>query len=93
MNISDKSIQALATSLNMRELRQKIIASNIANADTPGYKAKRLEFEQALARAINLDDKNGMYVTQPRHYDVGGGGFKNLKPEVMNDPNGVIIAA
>ena len=37
--------------LNLRQQRQEVIAANIANADTPGYKAKRVDFEDAMAEA------------------------------------------
>lgn len=55
MNVNDKTLKALAASLNFRQMRQEIISSNIANADTPGYKAKRVDFEKALARALDVD--------------------------------------
>jgi flagellar basal-body rod protein FlgB len=32
--------------------RQRVIADNIANANTPGYTAKRVMFEDALARSV-----------------------------------------
>ncbi|MBF0424515.1 MAG: flagellar basal body rod protein FlgB [Magnetococcales bacterium] len=38
--------------LDLRQRRQEIITSNVANADTPGYKARRLEFESFLAEAM-----------------------------------------
>ena len=47
----DPVIGALNTAMNLRLLNQNVISSNIANADTPGYKAKRVEFEQALRNA------------------------------------------
>ena len=37
--------------LGLRAYRQQIIASNIANADTPGYKAVDIEFQEALRNA------------------------------------------
>ncbi|MFZ8933509.1 MAG: flagellar basal body rod protein FlgB, partial [Bacteriovoracaceae bacterium] len=49
MDIEDKTLKALATSLKFRQMRQELISSNIANAETPGYKAKRIDFEEALA--------------------------------------------
>ena len=55
MNIDDKTTQALAASLKYRQMRQELIASNIANAETPGYKEKKLDFDDALARAIDTD--------------------------------------
>jgi flagellar basal-body rod protein FlgB len=38
--------------LSLRQERLKLLASNIANADTPNYKARDLDFEAALKRAI-----------------------------------------
>ncbi|MCT4642069.1 MAG: flagellar basal body rod protein FlgB [Bacteriovoracaceae bacterium] len=90
MNINDKTLQALASGMKFREMRQEIISSNIANAETPDYKAKRLDFEAALARALDVDGNMGMKVTDEKHYDVGSGGFDNLEPEVVEDPNGVV---
>ena len=71
-------------------MRQEVIASNIANAETPGYKAKRLDFEEALARALDVDGELTMKVNDQKHFNVGGGGFKNLKPDVYEDPNGIV---
>ena len=48
MDVNDKTLQALAAGLKYREMRQEIISSNVANAETPGYKAKRIDFEKAL---------------------------------------------
>jgi flagellar basal-body rod protein FlgB len=90
MNIEDKTLKALATSLNFRQMRQEILSSNVANADTPGYKAKKLDFEEALARAIDIDEQQSLRASDGRHFNVGGGGFGNLKPEIYDDPNGVV---
>ncbi|MBF8273255.1 MAG: flagellar basal-body rod protein FlgB [Magnetococcales bacterium] len=38
--------------LNLRHERQELIAANVANADTPGYKSMRLEFEDEMAKAL-----------------------------------------
>ena len=48
----DPTLGALNTAMNLRLINQNVIASNIANADTPGYKAQRLEFEGALREAL-----------------------------------------
>lgn len=90
MIIDDKTIQALAASLNFRQMRQEIISSNIANADTPGYKAKRVDFESALARALDVDGNMKMNAGNEKHFDVGSGGFDNLEPEIYEDANGVV---
>ena len=40
-----------AQALSLRSERQRLIASNIANADTPGYVAREMNFAQALKEA------------------------------------------
>jgi flagellar basal-body rod protein FlgB len=90
VKIDDTTVKTLLASLNFRQMRQELISSNIANAETPGYKAKRIDFEEALAKAIDLDKLQNMNVTEREHFNVGGGGFTNLQPEVYQDPNGVV---
>lgn len=90
MNIDDNTMKALAASLKYRQMRQELIASNIANAETPGYKAKKIDFEAALARALDADGKMNLKVTDSKHYNVGNGGFDNLKPEVSEKNDGII---
>ena len=90
MDVNDKTLKALTTALNFREMRQELTTSNIANANTPGYKAKKLDFEEALARALDVDGEMRMNVTSDRHHNVGTGGFNNLEPEIYDNPNGVV---
>ena len=90
MNIDDKTTRALAASLKYRQMRQELHASNIANAETPGYKTKKLDFEEALARALDVDDQLAMKSSDSRHFDVGGGSFNNLQPEVYEESNGIV---
>ena len=42
------------TALGLRAYRQQLIASNIANADTPGYKAVDIDFQEALGIARSI---------------------------------------
>jgi flagellar basal-body rod protein FlgB len=90
MRVDDKTLQALSASLKFREMRNEVVTSNIANAETPGYKAKRVDFEEALARAMDVDGQQNLNVTEREHYNVGNGGFSNLQPEIYEDPNGVV---
>ncbi len=48
----DNMFQFHQAALNLRAARQELIASNIANADTPNYKAKDIDFASALQGAI-----------------------------------------
>lgn len=90
MEVNDKTYKALATSLKFREMRQEVMSSNVANAQTPEYKALKLDFEEALARATDVDGQLSMAASDDRHFNVGGGGFNNLEPEVYENPNGIV---
>ena len=41
------------TTMTLRSHRQEVLASNISNADTPGYKARDFDFAQALGTALH----------------------------------------
>lgn len=47
---------ALASALDGLAARQRAIANNIANVNTPGYTAERVSFEDALARSVAQGD-------------------------------------
>lgn len=46
-----------ATALGLRSERQRLIASNIANADTPGYVGRDVDFKKAMAEALGGQPK------------------------------------
>jgi flagellar basal-body rod protein FlgB len=48
----DEMFQFHQVALNLRAARQELIASNIANADTPNYKARDIDFSSALKGAL-----------------------------------------
>ncbi len=60
--------------LPLREQRMKLIASNLSNVDTPGYKAQDLDFDAAMRAAQGERDGSGLEVTDARHFPVGGNG-------------------
>jgi flagellar basal-body rod protein FlgB len=49
----DKEFAFGREALDVRAYRQELLSSNIANADTPGYKARDVNFSSALAGALN----------------------------------------
>ncbi len=55
--------------LPLREQRLNLIASNLANADTPGYKARDMDFQTAL-KAANQGPKANMLRTHVRHLQL-----------------------
>ena len=49
----DSTFQFYQAALSLRSARQELLASNIANADTPNYKAKDIDFASALQGALS----------------------------------------
>ncbi len=47
----DEALEFHQQALRVRSLRQEVLAGNIANADTPGYRARELSFEEAMGNA------------------------------------------
>lgn len=55
-------------SLNQRLTRQKIITGNVANAETPGFRALGYDFEEQLQALSGSDEPFPMKATQPKHF-------------------------
>jgi flagellar basal-body rod protein FlgB len=72
--------------LVLRGKRAELIASNIANADTPGYKAKGMDFKTALAQAAQKQ-KMSISQTNEKHFDVSTALENNVGFRVPNQPD------
>lgn len=68
----DDLTHSLTTVLDLRARQQSLSASNIANADTPGYKARHLDFEAALSDAFD-GGSLGLQRTEAGHIAGVGG--------------------
>jgi len=55
----DQDLNFFRTALNLRTEKQKLLASNIANADTPNYKARDIDFKSALEGALSGKSEEG----------------------------------
>lgn len=64
----DKIINKLAADLDNRVLRSQLIASNVANVDTPGYKGKDLAFREVFQQSMDGID---MKRTHVKHISEG----------------------
>ena len=63
-----------AQALVLRSERQRVLASNIANADTPGYKSRDMDFVRALRDATgNMNAANTLTTTQSGHLTAPAG--------------------
>jgi flagellar basal-body rod protein FlgB len=66
LNRLTDSLNFQAEALRLRSERQSLIASNIANADTPGYVAKDFDFSSALRQATGVGSSGQSALAQPR---------------------------
>ena len=58
-------INILAQTLDAAALRHRVIAQNVANVNTPGYRRKAVEFEADLARAMAAGDASAVASVRP----------------------------
>ena len=71
--------------LSLRSQRQQLLASNIANADTPNYKARDIDFASALQGALNRPSgapAGVMRGTSSAHITGAGIASSTLFPDV-----------
>lgn len=52
MQIFDRTMEILQKGMDLRMINNRVISSNMANVDTPGYKAQKLDFEASIQAAI-----------------------------------------
>jgi flagellar basal-body rod protein FlgB len=64
LSLFSHTIQMLEQGLDYASLREKVIANNIANVDTPNYKARDVQFRTELDRAIRSFEAKR---TNPKH--------------------------
>lgn len=59
------------TALKLRSARQELLAANIANADTPGYKARDVDFSSAFSAALAGKSSQPLTTSNSRHLQSG----------------------
>ena len=62
----DKSATLLEKMLDVSSIKHKVIANNIANVNTPGYKKMEVSFADQLEKALNKDSMNKFDTLQPK---------------------------
>lgn len=79
----DAALRFNTEALNLRAQRQEILASNIANADTPGYQARDIDFASQMQKVMEQGRAQGsglqLAVTSDRHIPA-----ESLQPASMD---------
>ena len=75
----DSSFGVIGKVLDVAMLRNEVIANNVANANTPGYKRKVIDFEQELTSALASDGPAEVKIVEAD--DPAGPNGNNVKFE------------
>jgi len=77
-------IDLLKRSLSAAALRHEVLASNIANVETPGYRRKEVQFEDQLKESLEGRMLSGIR-TDTRHMPIGRQRVTEVSPRVIVD--------
>lgn len=75
----DKMFGFQEKALTLRGYRQQLLASNIANADTPNYKAVDIDFAKTLQAAQSKQSGVELAKTSPMHLDGKNAAMNGIK--------------
>ncbi len=67
----DKALGIHAQALEVRTQRAEILANNLANADTPGFKARDIDFRRILQEQMGAQDGLRLSTTDGQHLPHG----------------------
>jgi len=89
----DNELRFQQDAMSLRAERQQVLANNIANADTPQFRARDFDFAAALASSLDADRAGGrgmsLAVTSARHLRAGSsvGTTRELLYRVPDQPS------
>jgi len=84
---NDPAFKAISYALDGLSLRQKVTANNIANVDTPGYKAQQVKFEDQLQQAMRDNTEPGLPLQATNAAHLGGDSSKTTLTAVEHQNN------
>ena len=77
-----KPVDLMQRGLSAAWTRNAVIRNNIANIETPNFKASDVEFETTLANALQRSQFVGAR-THPNHLHIGGSSWETIQPRVV----------
>jgi flagellar basal-body rod protein FlgB len=72
--------------LGLRAHRQQVLAGNIANADTPHYKARDFDFATTLQQAVTGHGESGLQIARTHVAHLEGTGGEGFPPLMYRKP-------
>lgn len=87
----DTAFAPLQTALDLRAYRQQLLSANMANADTPQYKAVDLDFGAALKSALSSQGAQGSQAGQGGPLPLATNQGGHLQPAAAADPTASFV--
>ena len=84
MQSENQVLTILQKALDASWLRNQVISNNIANVDTPNYKAYKVEFEDLLKDAMRKRDFK-VPTENPKHIPIANDSLDRLSPRITRD--------
>lgn len=81
-----RTFQLLENAMDVARQRHSLMVGNVSNLDTPGYKAKDIDFKAAMQKALAGGENLGVRQTDPGHIGPSGG---DLSPADVHEEEGV----
>lgn len=75
MTLFDNTVETISKSLDLHLLRHSVISDNIANAETPQFKSRKVEFESELQQAVEANETGAL-----------GPSIENVQARIVQDP-------
>ncbi len=88
MNVFDDTTSLLVRVLDLREARQQILTANVANEETPGYRARDLAFVDELAKAVRGQPAANPQSTHAGHFGTAGDPVSQVRGRIIELPAG-----
>ena len=79
----DKAFGIHPSGMLLRSKRAELLANNIANADTPNFKARDIDFKKAMQQALEPNGVGQLKTTHSKHIKTGGIEMGNLSTELL----------
>jgi flagellar basal-body rod protein FlgB len=80
------SLDLAAKAMDLRAQRHALLVSNLANADTPGYKAFDLMVEESMQQQSGSKSNLNMIRTQPSHLPSAKANAPSVRPKIARLP-------
>ena len=94
MKLFDKSYDVLEKKLDLEFKRHVVLSGNVANSETPGFRARELDFSGELEQAMG-NAPDALEKTNAKHLDITGAGTAHTiidqNAEVGADGNSVDV--